>query len=206
MTSLSDHQLWVHTQHSQARVWPPLKANTGPTYSKAYNPQQQPCQTHGSLRHPLTQASTHTRSYLQVPAVCLPKLLEPEVSLTGIEGGWRCNTGTLAGWAWGDGFHSVEVFLPGGPLVDPLAGVSAQGSHYTLALTVRALRHGLNFVIVSEQLDKERENRLRVCKHRHHLGSWRRLSVHFVRCPASQRPQTALMWSWKGHRNTICWL
>ena len=142
---------------------------------------------------PLTQASPSARSYLQVPAVCLPKLLEPEVSLAGIEGGRRCHAGTLAGGPRGDGLHRVEVFLPGGPRVDPLAGVSAQGSHYTLTLAVRALRHGLDFVIVSQQLDKDRETGLGLCKHQHPSGSRKRLYIHCVRCAASQRSPITLV-------------
>lgn len=109
-------------------------------------------------------ASPH-QAHLQVAAVGLPELLEPEVPLAGVEGGGRSDAGAPAGRAGGDGLHGVEVLLPGGPGVDPLAGVVAHGSHHAFALAVGALGHSLDLVIVAQQLDRQREDG-RACGHR----------------------------------------
>lgn len=130
-------------------------------------------------------------SYLQIPAVSLPQLLEPEVSLAGIDGGWRSDTGTFAGRAGGDSFHGVEVFIPGSPLVDPLAGISAQWPHHTLAPAVGALGYSLDLVVVSQQLDTHRE---RLSWGYANTSSSRKLSFRPVKCAALARDFSPELW------------
>lgn len=116
---------------------PPLKATAGPPAPRPATPALLAHVPRAPLPHGAVPPCPWT--HLQVPAIGLPKLLEPEVPLTGVEGGWRSDAGAFAGRPGRDCLHRVEILPPGSPLVDPPAGVSAQGPHHTLALAVGAL-------------------------------------------------------------------
>lgn len=153
VASLPDHQPRVHTQR-RAQGLALSKANAGPRKGL-----RSPGLGPGAPCPPASPCGPH----LQIPAVGLAELLEPEVALAGVECRGRSHAGALAGGARGDGFHGVDVLLPRGALGGPLAGVPAQGPHHTPAPAVRALGHGLHLVVVAQQLGRQTSGAVGAC-------------------------------------------
>lgn len=83
----------------------------------------------------------------------LLELLEPEVSLAGVQGRGRGDACTLfAVLSSGHCLHGVKVLRLAVPLLNPLTGAPAQRPDQTLTAAVRPLRHSLHFIIVPNEL------------------------------------------------------
>lgn len=96
--------------------------------------------------------------YLDVIFPRLLQLLEPVISLAGIQSrgrGYTCTLFTIGPRS--HSLHSVKVFSLCCTLLYPPAGTSAQGSDNTFTATVRAFRQRFHFVIIPQQLRWRRD-------------------------------------------------
>ena len=90
----------------------------------------------------------------------LSKLLQSEIPLAWVYRRRRGDAGALAVGSRSDSLHGVEVLRRGAPLFDPPAGAPAHGSDNTFTPTVRAFRECFHFVIITQQLQREKDGRI----------------------------------------------
>lgn len=94
--------------------------------------------------------------HLDILIPSLPQPFQPVLSLARVDRRRRSDAGALALWPGRDSLHGVEVVRVGAPFFESSAGAPAQGSDNTFTPTVRAFREGFHFVIITQQLQRQR--------------------------------------------------
>lgn len=95
--------------------------------------------------------------HLDILFSSFPKFFQPELSLAWVDRWRRSDAGALALRSRCDSLHSIEVLCGGAAFFYPSTGASAQGSDNTFTPTVRAFREGFHFVIITQQLQREKD-------------------------------------------------
>lgn len=94
--------------------------------------------------------------HLDILFPSLPQPFQPVLPLARVHRRRGSDAGALALRPGRDSLHGVEVARVGAPFFEPSAGAAAQGSDNTFTPTVRAFREGFHFVIITQQLQRQR--------------------------------------------------